>query len=376
MLNIFNFLNLKSYWRNIDKKILFCFFMLLLLGLFFSFTSTSSIVGERLNKDNYFFFLRHFFFVSLSIVVLLAISIIETKKLKSLIIPFFLLSLFLLIMVPLIGLEAKGSKRWLDLYFFNLQPIEILKPLFIIMTAKILSKNKLNQKNFLNYLMSFLLLFTIVILLVNQPDLGQTVLISSTWISMIFISGVKISLIFIIFFIFIFLLLCMIYFSPENFAYITGRLTNFFDPTRGDNFQTQKALDAIKLGGLKGEGMGEGILKDSVPEAHTDYIISVISEEFGSIISIMVILIFLYLSFRTIKYSISENDDFIKLCLCGLTTLLIFQVFIHVGVNTALIPTTGMTLPFLSYGGSSIIGSSILAGIILNFTKNRVDENA
>ena len=147
MLNIFNFLNLKSYWRNIDKKILFCFFMLLLLGLFFSFTSTSSIVGERLNKDNYFFFLKHFFFVSLSIVVLLAISIIETKKLKSLIIPFFLLSLFLLIMVPLIGLEAKGSKRWLDLYFFNLQPIEILKPLFIIMTAKILSKNKLNQKN-------------------------------------------------------------------------------------------------------------------------------------------------------------------------------------------------------------------------------------
>ena len=117
--------------------------------------------------------------------------------------------------------------------------------------------------------------------------------------------------------------------------------------------------------------MGEGILKDSVPEAHTDYIIAIISEEYGSIISIMIILIFLYISFRIIKNCFNQEDKLIKLSLCGLSTLLIFQTFIHVGVNTNLIPTTGMTLPFLSYGGSSLIGSSILAGIILNYTKNR-----
>ena len=117
--------------------------------------------------------------------------------------------------------------------------------------------------------------------------------------------------------------------------------------------------------------MGEGILKDSVPEAHTDYIIAIISEEYGSIISIMIILIFLYISFRIIKNCFNQEDKLIKLSLCGLSTLLIFQTFIHVGVNTNLIPTTGMTLPFLSYGGSSLMGSSILAGIILNYTKNR-----
>ena len=157
---------------------------------------------------------------------------------------------------------------------------------------------------------------------------------------------------------------------PEKFSYIIDRLVSFFDPSKGDKFQSSSALDAIKLGGLKGQGMGEGILKDSVPEAHTDYIIAIISEEYGSIISIMIILIFLYISFRIIKNCINQEDELIKISLCSLAALLIFQTFIHVGVNTSLIPTTGMTLPFLSYGGSSLIGSAILAGIILNYTKN------
>jgi len=158
---------------------------------------------------------------------------------------------------------------------------------------------------------------------------------------------------------------------PEKFSYITNRLITFIDPSKGDKFQSSSALDAIKLGGLKGQGMGEGILKDRVPEAHTDYIISIISEEYGSIISVIIISIFLYISFRIIKNCINQNDQIIKISLCGLSALLIFQTFIHVGVNTSLIPTTGMTLPFLSYGGSSLIGSAILAGIILNYTKNR-----
>ena len=120
--------------------------------------------------------------------------------------------------------------------------------------------------------------------------------------------------------------------------------------------------------------MGEGILKDSVPEAHTDYIIAVIAEEFGSVISIILIIIFLYIVFRIIKFSIIETDKFLKISLCGLSSLLIFQTFIHIGVNTSLLPTTGMTLPFLSYGGSSLLGSSILAGVILNYTKNRINN--
>jgi cell division protein FtsW len=162
---------------------------------------------------------------------------------------------------------------------------------------------------------------------------------------------------------------------PDKFAYVFKRIEVFFDPSKGDHVQSSKALDAIKEGGLTGQGMGEGTLKFRVPEAHTDYIISVIAEEFGSIISIFLVFIFLYIAFRVIKFVLQEDNKFIKISLSGLISLLVFQTFIHIGVNTSLLPTTGMTLPFLSYGGSSMFGSAMLAGIILNLTKKKINAN-
>ena len=363
----FTFLN---YWRVIDKKIFFCFLILFFLGLFFSFSSTSSLAGERLNKDYYFFFSKHLFFTLLALILMILISIIQTSLLKKVILPLFITSFILLALVPIIGIEVKGAKRWLDFYFFRLQPIEFLKPLFILTTVKILTLDKLKNSQ-IRYLFSFLLLSSVIILLIDQPDFGQSILLIGSWIATVFISGVSLIYIFSFFTIFLISLSSLLFLMPEKFGYIINRLVSFIDPTKGDKFQSTSALDAIKLGGLKGQGMGEGILKDRVPEAHTDYIIAIISEEFGAIISIMIILIFLYISFRIIKNCINQDDELIKISLCGLSSLLIFQTFIHVGVNTSLIPTTGMTLPFLSYGGSSLIGSSILAGIILNYTKNK-----
>ena len=358
-----------NYWRNIDKKIFFCFIILFFLGLFFSFSSTSSLAGERLNKDYYFFFSKHLVFTSLSLTIMILISLIETNFLKKIIVPLFILSFILLGLVPILGLEVKGAKRWLDFYFFRLQPIELLKPFFILVTAKILILD-IFKNSHTKYFLSFLLLLAVTILLIDQPDLGQTILLVISWGATVFISGV--SLLFILSFTSIFLIFIslLLFFLPDKFGYIINRLVSFVDPSKGDKFQSSSALDAIKLGGLKGQGMGEGILKDSVPEAHTDYIIAIISEEYGSLISVMIILIFLYISFRIIKNCINQDDKLMKVSLCGLASLLIFQTFIHIGVNTSLIPTTGMTLPFLSYGGSSLIGSSILAGVILNFTKN------
>ena len=359
-----------NYWRNIDKKIFFCFIILFFLGLFFSFSSTSSLAGERLNKDYYFFFTKHLIFTFLALVIMISISLVNTSFLKKIIIPIFTFSFIFLALVPFIGVEVKGAKRWLDLYFFRLQPIEILKPFFILATVKVLTLEKFKYSQ-IKYLFSFLVLLAVIILLIDQPDLGQSILLVLTWGATVFISGV--SLFFIIGFFSIFLVSfsLLIYFMPQKFGYIIDRLVSFVDPSKGDKFQSSSALDAIKLGGLKGQGMGEGILKDSVPEAHTDYIIAIISEEYGSIISIMIILLFLYISFRIIKNCINQDDKLVKFSLCGLSTLLIFQTFIHIGVNTNLIPTTGMTLPFLSYGGSSLMGSAILAGIILNYTKNK-----
>ena len=362
--------DLNDYWRNIDKKIFFCFLTLFILGLFFSFSSTSSLAGERLDKNYYFFFSKHLIFSFLAIAIMIFISIIETRLLKKIIIPFFIISFLLLALVPIIGVEVKGAKRWLDVYFFRLQPIEILKPFFILITVKILTFEKFKSTR-IKYFLSFIILSSVIILLIDQPDLGQSILIVGIWIATVFISGLSLINIFIFFSIFLISLSALLFFLPEKFGYIINRLITFFDPSQGDKFQSSSALDAIKLGGLTGQGMGEGILKERVPEAHTDYVIAVISEEYGSLVSIMLIFIFLYISFRIIKNCFKQENKFLKFSLSGLATLLIFQTFIHAGVNTNLLPTTGMTLPFLSYGGSSLIGSSILAGLVLNYTKNK-----
>ena len=370
--NLFKF-EFNEYWRNIDKKILLGFLTLFFLGIFFSFSSTSSLAGERLDKDYYFFFSKHLIFAFFAIFIMFFISALDTTILKKLVTPLYIFFFFLLILVPIIGVEVKGAQRWLNFQIFRLQPIELLKPFFILTTVRILTLKELKNSQ-LKYLLSFFLLLSIIILLIDQPDLGQSILLIISWGATVFVSGVNLVYIFSFFVIFVILTSSLLLLMPEKFGYIINRLITFFDPSKGDNFQSSKALDAIKQGGLKGQGMGEGILKDNVPEAHTDYIIAVITEEYGSIISILIITIFLFISFRIIKNCVLNNDEFLKLSLCGLASLLIFQTFIHIGVNTSLLPTTGMTLPFLSYGGSSLIGSAILAGIILNYTKLKLEN--
>ena len=367
--NSFKFI-FTNYWRSIDKKILMCFFILFFLGLFFSFSSTSSLAGERLDKEYYFFFTKHLIFTFLALAIMIIISVFKTELLIRLVLPLFIISFIFLALVPIIGIEVKGAKRWINLYFFRLQPIEILKPLFILMTAKILTYKKFENSQ-LKYFLSFLLLSSVIILLIDQPDLGQSILLIGSWVATVFVAGVSLVYIIIFFSIFLIFLSSLLFFLPEKFGYIINRLVTFFDPSQGDKFQSSSALDAIKLGGLTGQGMGEGILKESVPEAHTDYVIAVISEEYGSLISIMILSTFLYISFRIIKNCFNQNNQFLKISLSGLATLLIFQTFIHAGVNTNLLPTTGMTLPFLSYGGSSLIGSAVLAGLVLNYSKNK-----
>ena len=362
--------NIKSYWRDIDKAIFFSFFTLFILGIFFSFASTSLLAGEKLNKDYYFFFSKHLIFATLSIFLMIFISSIKHSFLKKVLAPIFVMTLIALFLVLFFGIEVKGSKRWLDLIFFRFQPVEFLKPFFIVIVAKILSKEDSNTTN-ITYFLSFLCLIVPCIILLNQPDVGQTILIVLSWSALVFVSGIKLIYIFSLFGIALSFVGSSIFLFPDKFNYVFRRIEVFFDPTKGDRVQSSKALDAIKEGGLTGQGMGEGTLKFRVPEAHTDYIISVIAEEFGSIISIFLIFIFLYIAFKVIKFVIQENDKFTKISLAGLISLLVFQTFIHIGVNTSLLPTTGMTLPFLSYGGSSLIGSAILAGIILNFTRRR-----
>tara|TARA_B100000575_G_C23044680_1_gene601290 strand:- start:132 stop:953 length:822 start_codon:yes stop_codon:yes gene_type:complete len=272
--------------------------------------------------------------------------------------------------VPIIGIEVKGSKRWLDLGNLpRFQPIETLKPFFVIVVSFILSLEKKNL--YFKYLLSSFVLIPTIILLLSQPDLGQTLLISSVWLAIIFVSGIN-----LILFSFSLLFICLstfiLIFLIPKFEYIKIRIISFLDASSGNNYQADKASEAISSGGFFGKGIGEGTLNSRIPEAHTDYIMSVIAEEFGVIIVISIILLYLIFSYRVIKkINFTENNNF-KLILVGSVTILLVQTFIHIGVNIRMLPTTGMTMPFLSYGGSSIIGTSILTGIILNLTKRKL----
>ena len=360
-----------DWWRNIDKTLLSVILLLFVLGLFFSLVSTSLVASDRLNTNNYLFFFKHLIFISLGLVTVFFLSYLNVEKLYTLSKLLFLVCLMSLILVPIIGVEVKGSTRWLDFSFLpKFQPIEILKPFIIVMIASILSsENKSNL--YLKYFLSFLLIFPIIILLISQPDIGQTILIFLTWLALIFVSGINLFLFFAFFGLMISIILYLIFFVPK-FEYILIRITSFFDPSLGNNYQSEKASEAIINGGFFGKGIGEGVLKNKVPEAHTDYIVSVISEEFGAVMIFVLLVLFLFFIYHIFKKLYLINDNKVKLIIVGSSVIILLQFLIHLGVNIRMFPTTGMTLPFLSYGGSSIIGTSILSGIILNLTKKNI----
>ena len=363
-----------QWWKNIDKSIFFLITLLFTIGLFFSLVSTSLIASDKLDTNSYFFFFKHLIYIFIGIFIIFIFSSIKTDLLFKYSLVLFFVALISLFLVPVIGIEVKGSKRWIDLFFLpRFQPIEVLKPFLIIMLSTILCSSK-NSNLYLKYLLSVILILIISSLLMMQPDIGQTLLVVFSWAVLIFTSGINILFLFG-FSIFAFSFLAYLIVYVPKFDYIQSRIFSFFIRDTGThNFQSDKAIDSITSGGFFGKGIGEGTLKNQVPEAHTDYIISVISEEFGVVAIILILLLFLmfiYMVFKKINY---EKNDKIKLVLIGCVSLILMQATIHVGVNIRLFPTTGMTLPFLSYGGSSIVSISILSGIILNLTKRKINN--
>ena len=371
----FSYNSYYQWWKSIDKLIFSLIILLFLMGLFFSLVSTSLIASDKLETKSYFFFFKHLVFVLVGIGIIFFFSYLSHKNLYKISILIFCLSLFLLLLVPVIGIEVKGSQRWLDLFILpRLQPIELVKPFLIVILSLIISSKKYSNLN-LKYLLSFLLILIVGILLIIQPDLGQTLLIGLSWLILVYISGISLLFLLGIFIIFSTSLIYMTIYIPKLY-YIKSRLLSFFDSEDGThNFQSDKAIESITSGGFFGKGIGEGTLKNRVPEAHTDYIISVISEEFGVTAIILILILFLIFIFSVFKKARIKNKEKIKLILVGSISLILMQVMIHVGVNIRLFPTTGMTLPYLSYGGSSIICVSILSGIILNLTKRSIKQD-
>jgi cell division protein FtsW len=363
-----------QWWKNIDKSILLLISLLFIIGLFFSLVSTSLIASDKLDTNSYFFFFKHLIYIFIGIIIIFIFSSLKTNQLFYYSYFFFFIALISLFLVPIIGVEVKGSKRWIDLFFLpRFQPIELLKPFLIIIISSILCSVR-SSNLYLKYLLSIIIVSVISLFLVMQPDIGQTLLIIFSWAVLIFTSGINIFFLFSLS-IFAFISLAYLIIYVPKFDYIQSRIFSFFNRDVGThNFQSDKAIESVTSGGFFGKGIGEGTLKNRVPEAHTDYIISVISEEFGVVAIILILLLFLifiHMVFKKINY---EKDDKIKLVLIGCVSLILMQATIHIGVNIRLFPTTGMTLPFLSYGGSSIVSISILSGIILNLTKRKIEN--
>lgn len=361
-----------EWWKNIDKTLFLLIIFLFSLGLFFSLVSTSLIASDKLDTNNYFFFFKHLAYILIGMVVLIFFSSLSENNLFKFSFLFFFISLIFLFLVPILGTEVNGSKRWLSLFFLpRFQPIELVKPFMITFICTILCLER-NFNIYIKYLLTFLAIIPTCLLLMMQPDIGQTLLVFLSWVILVFISGISLPIILTFFSFSLLSLFYMVFFIPK-FTYIKSRILSFLNPNNGThNFQSDKAIDAISSGGYLGKGIGEGTLKNRVPEAHTDYIVSVISEEFGVVVIILLLILFLFFIYTVFKRIYLEKNEKIKLVLTGVISLIIFQALIHIGVNIRLFPTTGMTLPFLSYGGSSIIGVSILSGIILNLTKRKV----
>ena len=362
---------LALWWRNIDKLLFILIISLMFLGVFFAYTSTSNIASEKIYKTDYLLIAKHILFAFISFLILTSLSLFDAKQIEKYCILGFVITSFLLLSVLIFGVEVKGSKRWINLFFFRFQPVEIYKPFFILLCSLIISNSKIGDFK-IRIFYSFCILFFSLLLLLNQPDVGQSLLIFSVWLILIFVSGVSIVLLLSLgSAIFIGIASAILLFN-ERFSYIFRRLKTFIDPNKGDNLQTQKALEAIKQGGFTGRGIGEGILKERVPEAHTDFVLAVIGEEFGILMILMIFLIITFIFLRVFSQFNTENSSFRKLVLIGLSCLIYLQSIINLGVTLNILPNKGMTFPFISYGGSSMIGCGIIFGILLCFTKRKL----
>ena len=307
-----------EWWKNIDKTLFILIMFLFSLGLFFSLVSTSLIASDKLDTNNYFFFFKHLSFIIIGITIVIFFSSLSKENLFKISFYLFFVSLFFLFLVPILGTEVKGSKRWLNLFFLpKFQPIELVKPFIIIFITTILCSEK-SFNIYLKYLLTFISILPACFLLMMQPDIGQTLLIFLAWAILVFISGISLPVI-LTFFSFSLLSLIYMVFFITKFAYIKNRILSFFNPSNGThNFQPDKAIDAISSGGYFGKGIGEGTLKNRVPEAHTDYIISVISEEFGVVAIVLLLILFLFFIYSVFKKIYLEKSEKIKLVLTGL----------------------------------------------------------
>jgi cell division protein FtsW len=357
-----------KWWWTIDLYFLGGFLGLMGLGIILSFAA-SPAVAERIGLPTYHFVERQAFFMIPSFLVMIGVSFLDDRQVRRLALLQLTIAILMMILVLFIGVEVKGSRRWLQILGVSIQPSEFMKPAFVIMSAWLFAE-RAKHPEIPGNLMAMILFGIVGALLVAQPDLGQTMLTTATWGTMFFMAGMP--------WFWIALMLGVAAFGAFGaysfFSHVALRIDKFLTG-EGDTFQIDTGREAMIRGSWFGQGPGEGSVKKILPDSHTDYIFSVAGEEFGLIFCMGVALLFAFIVLRGLRFALREQDEFTRLAVAGLVASFGFQSIINIGVNVQILPAKGMTLPFISYGGSSLVAMAISMGFVLALTRKKPKSN-
>ena len=354
-----------EWWWTVDKLTLAAIGALMLAGVVLSLAASPPVAG-RLGLDPFYFVNRHILFLIPTIAVLLSVSFLNPHQIRRLSIIVFAISIVLVAATPFFGAEIKGARRWLIIFGVNIQPSEFLKPAFVILVAWLFGESAKRPDMPAN-LISLVLLITVVALLVIQPDFGQTMLIALVWSALFFMAGMRVIWMFGIAGIGAFGLTVAYYTVPH----VAARIQKFRNPASGDSYNIEIATESFLRGGWFGKGPGEGTIKRLLPESHTDFVFAVAAEEFGIALCLALAALFAFIVIRSLLRAMRNEDAFTRFAAAGLTILFATQSAINMAVNLRLIPAKGMTLPFISYGGSSMISLAYAMGMLLALTREQ-----
>lgn len=359
----------KWLWT-VDKVVLFVALALLAIGIVLDITA-SPAVARRINVDDFWFVRKQVFYVIASIGVIFCLSLCKLKTIRRISIAGFAVIFALLVLTLFFGFETKGARRWISLAGFSMQASEFMKPIFIVVTAWLLDCGK-KYDYFPGMGISIGLYGAVALLLLLQPDVGMTLLVTAIFGLQLFLAGLPMLFVSILAISGIFVLI-LLYFT---FPHFHARVDQFLYGSDETSYQINRAMEAFQNGNLIGRGPGEGTVKLHIPDAHTDFVFAVAGEEYGVWLCLIIIALFAVIIIRTLRASVKETNLFVMYAEVGLAASLGLQAFVNMASSLHVIPTKGMTLPFISYGGSSLLGSAMEIGMLLAITrKNTASED-
>lgn len=361
---------LGRWWWTVDRPAFFAMMALIFIG-FFLVMAGSPPVARRIGLPDLYFVTRHQVFLMLSVGVMVFVSMLPVHQVRRIAVLGFAISILVLIVLPFIGYENKGAIRWLRVAGVSIQPSEFMKPCFAVVLAWIFAA-RFTTPHFPSFRMATMAYGLVVALLLIQPDFGMTLTVTGMFGVQFFLAGMPFTWVIAM----AVLGILLIFGAYQLFSHVAERIDRFLDPSSGDNYQVEKSLDAFSAGGWFGRGPGEGQVKLHIPDSHTDFIFSVAGEEFGLIACLLIVLLFAFVVVRGFLKLGREHDVFTTIAVGGLLTQFGIQAIVNMGVAVNMLPAKGMTLPFLSYGGSSMIAMAGGMGMMLALTKKRYGTNS